>query len=114
MRKGEKSAQVVYSDKIVKEEESDDGQTIESCIPSLKVCNVFNADQIDGLPQSFYYQAELKIANPDRRGEALDLFFADTMADIYTGTEAACFIKTDRIEIPAFETFARVSDFYGT
>lgn len=58
VRKGEKGSQIVYSNKLIKTEINDDGEEKSRAVPFLKSSIVFNAAQIDGLPEHFYRAAE--------------------------------------------------------
>lgn len=114
IRKGEKGTQVVYADKLVKEEENDKGELEEKHIPYLKAYTVFNASQIEGLPESYYVTPSDKHENSAQRVESLETFFASTKAEIYTGTKAAYNQATDKIQMPPFGSFRRPLDYYGT
>lgn len=113
VRKGEKGTQVVYADKLTKEEEGDNGEVKTSRIPFLKCYTVFNVAQIEGLPEAFYQLPEPKAGNPETRNAELEQFFAQTKADIYTGTEASYAQSTDRIQMPPFESFTSAADYYS-
>ena len=114
IRKGEKGATVVYADKFTKEEKATDGTTSIQQIPFLKVYTVFNASQIEGLPEAFYKLPEPTIVNEEKRTETLELFFKQTKANIFTGSKAAYSVTTDRIEMPPFECFTDASGYYAT
>ncbi len=114
VRKGEKGTQVVYADKLVKEEENDKGELEEKHIPYLKAYTVFNASQIDGLPESYYETPADRSEDTTQRIETLETFFASTKADIYTGTKAAYNQTTDRIQMPPFASFGSPLDYYST
>jgi len=112
VRKGEKSALVVYYDTFRKEDE--DGE--EQVIPFTKDYRVFNADQIDGLPADYYIQPEPArdlgtVADPE-----LDAFFAATGATIDTTDEPRAYysITHDRIHMPPINTFHDAGGYYGT
>lgn len=113
VRKGEKGTQVVYADKLTKEETGDDGETKTSRIPFLKCYTVFNVAQIEGLPEAFYHLPEPKAGNPETRNAELEQFFAQTKADIYTGTQASYSQMADRIQMPPFESFTSAADYYS-
>lgn len=113
VRKGEKGTQIVYADKFLVEEQNTKGETVTSQIPFLKPYTVFNADQIDGLSNGFYKQPEPASTNPLSRNQELEAFFAQTKADIYTGREASYSITTDRVQMPPFESFTSVADYYA-
>src|ERR1041384_1451948 len=103
VRKGEKSAKVVYADSITREEESADGTSQPQMIHFLKQYAVFNADQMEGLAEAFYRRPVLPQINPEQRIEELEQFFRQTKAEIVTGTEAAYSPAHDFIEMPPFE-----------
>jgi antirestriction protein ArdC len=54
VRKGEKATGIIYADVSRKTEETPDGETVEKSFAFLKAYSVFNAEQIDGLPEKFY------------------------------------------------------------
>jgi antirestriction protein ArdC len=114
VRKGEKGAQIVYADKLTKEEEGQDGEVKTSRIPFLKCYTVFNVAQIDGLPEAFYKTPEPKTTNPETRNAELEQFFAQTKADIYMGSQASYNVITDRIQMPPFESFESATGYYAT
>ncbi|MCK8491760.1 zincin-like metallopeptidase domain-containing protein [Spirosoma sp. RP8] len=113
VRKGEKGTQVVYADKMTKEEEDQNGETSTRQIPFLKCYAVFNAQQIDGLSEAFYAKPKSSVVNPVARNETLDRFFAQTKADIYTGTQASYSITTDRVQMPPIESFESAESYYA-
>lgn len=114
VRKGEKGSIVVYADKMQKETEADNGETEQRQIYFLKSYTVFNAAQIDGLSEAFYRKPEpQEPVNREQRIAALETFFANTKAQIYTGTEAAYYLGKDKIEMPPFEAFNSAADYYA-
>ena len=83
VRKGEKGSAIVYANKTIKTEENPNtGEEVTRAIPFMRQSYVFNAAQIDGLPDHFY---QVGTPAPDRTPEArdsrLDAFFASTGAD---------------------------------
>lgn len=115
VRKGEKSATVVYTDTMVREERDADGVANLHKIPFLKKYAVFNADQIDGLPEAFYKSPEPPAStNPEQRIEVLERFFRETKAKIVTGGKASYSPFLDRIQMPPFECFDDAASYYGT
>jgi len=114
VRKGEKGTQIVYADKIIKEDTNDKGESEARQIPFLKCYVVFNADQIDGLSDTFYKRPEeAPSVNAITRNQQLEAFFAQTKADIYTGSQAAYSITTDRVQMPPFESFESAESYYA-
>ncbi|REJ81690.1 MAG: DUF1738 domain-containing protein [Bacteroidetes bacterium] len=114
VRKGEKASQVVYADKMIITEKNSSGEEESRNVPFLKSYSVFNASQIEGLPEDFYKVPEVKILNSEKRIEMLEEFFRNTKADIFTGFKAAYSQATDRIEMPPFESFIDASNYYAT
>lgn len=114
VRKGEKGTLVVYADKFDKEEKKEDGSIEVQKIPFLKQYVVFNASQIEGLPEAFYKQPDMPIVNKAERIAAIDAFFSNTKAKVDTGVEARYFTLSDRIEMPPFECFDDATSYYAT
>lgn len=112
VRKGEKGTQIVYADKFTKEEEDAKGEVQFSQIPFLKCYTVFNASQIEGLSDAFYKIPE-PVVHQQERDPKLERFFAQTKADIYTGSKACYIQSTDRIQMPPFESFETAMRFYA-
>jgi antirestriction protein ArdC len=112
VRKGETSATVVKYGTI--EKEDDNGK--EKAIPYARAYRVFNADQIDGLPDTYY-----DIPEPARDlGTVLDseleAYFAATGAEIRSSDEPRAYynIEDDSIHMPPVNTFHNAAEYYGT
>lgn len=112
VRKGEKGSLVVYANTIMREEEDSSGEINIRSIPFLKSYTVFNAQQIEGLDEHFYASPESKESSV-ARNDTLDRFFAETKADIYTGTKASYSITTDRVQMPPIESFESTESYYA-
>ncbi len=113
IRKGEQHTKIVYANKYNKKEKDEEGNEVTNRHSFLKAYQVFNASQIEGLPEHFYHKPEPKIINPDERVATVDAFFAQTGADILTGQKACYRIQPDQIEMPAFEHFTDARAYYG-
>ncbi|WP_176084247.1 zincin-like metallopeptidase domain-containing protein [Martelella sp. HB161492] len=108
VKKGEKSALVVYANTFEKKEEDPEtGEERERRIPFMKGYSVFNADQIEGLPEQFHIAAQPEQPeNEFDRIEAADRFFENLGADIRTGGSRAFYSSSgDFIRMPPFENF---------
>lgn len=107
VRKGEKGTFVVYANAIERKETDDEGEEVERRIPFMKGYSVFNADQIDGLPQHYYAVGSKPSSGEGRqRIEAADRFFANLGADIRHGGNKAFYHPAgDFIQMPPFEAF---------
>lgn len=115
VRKGERSATVVYANRYTKTETDGEGNEIEQTIPFLKSYAVFNVEQIDGLPASYQVVPDAPQIAPDARIDELDRFFAATGADIrHGGLRAFYAIQPDYIQMPPFEAFESAESYYCT
>jgi len=114
VRKGEKGSLVVYANTLTKTEDDGAGNEVEREIPFLKGYNVFNVQQIEGLPEPFYTQPEPKRTGPARIDHA-EAFFANTKADIrIRGARAYYAIEADFIAMPPIEGFRDAESYYAT
>ena len=114
VRKGEKAATVVYFDTILREEKGEDGTVSAHAIPFMKRYAVFNAEQIEGLPDAFYVTPDMSEGNAEMRIDEIEAFFAKTGACIDPGMEARYNPDYDRIEMPPFEYFEDARSYYAT
>ena len=104
VRCGEHGTLVVYAGTLTRPDTDADGAE-EREIHFLKGYTVFNAGQVDGLPEPFHTPAA-EPANAMPRLEAAERFFAATGAEIRTGGARAFYaIGPDHIQMPPFETF---------
>lgn len=113
VRKGEKSTTVVYYGQA--ERENDEGEEVRFSF--AKAYRVFNADQIEGLPEE-YYRAQATEAR-DLGTEAdptLEGYFASTGARIETseGPRAYYHPLHDHIHMPPIATFHSANGYYAT
>ncbi len=117
VRKGEKGSAIVYANKLIKTEENPTtGEEESRAIPFLKQSYVFNAAQIDGLPEHFY---ETATPPPDRtpkaRDSRLDDFFRHTGVDLRHGGSRAFYrVDADFVQMPNFEDFHTGENYYST
>jgi antirestriction protein ArdC len=65
------------------------------------------------LPESYYQLPDPHIINSEQQDQTLELFFAQTKADIYTGTQASYNSTKDNIQMPPFECFEKATDYYA-
>lgn len=117
VRKGEKAATVTYAGAIERTEENEQGEEEESRIPFLKSYFVFNADQIDNLPERFR-PVPIEDVHPmteKLRVELADDFFKYTGADIRYGGDRAFYQPAgDFVQIPMWEDFHTAEGFCST
>ncbi|AWK85984.1 ArdC family protein [Azospirillum thermophilum] len=114
VRRGERGTLVVYAGTVSRPEPNEEGEDSEHEIHFLKGYTVFNAEQVDGLPEHFRAHVP-EPKEPMLRLEAAERFFAATGADIRTGgTRAYYAIGSDHIQMPPYETFRDAESFAAT
>ena len=114
VRKGAKGSLVVYADKMTGSEAGDEGEEAERDIFFMKGYTVFNAEQVEGLPESFYRLAAPAL-DPKQRIEAADVFFANTGADLRHGGNQAYYAEgSDHVQMPPFEAFRDAESYCAT
>lgn len=114
VRKGEKSATVVKYGTV---ERADEETGSERKIPYLRAYRVFNADQIEGLPEQYHGKpAEEPRDLGTEADPALDAFFAATGAEIRTSDEPQAYFHPaeDFIHMPPIGTFHSAAGYYAT
>ena len=120
IRKGEKSSVVVFYGQSRKQgevsEEGDDGETDEPRVFRFqKSYRVFNACQIEGLPDRFHpdpdpapaYQAAEPIPHMQDFFEAIDI------TTVFTGDKAYYLPPVDKVYMPPIARFQDPRNFYG-
>ena len=120
IRKGEKSSVVVYYGQSRKRgedaEEADDTDTGESRVFRFqKSYRVFNADQIEGLPDSFHPDPdpalEHPIAQPIPHMQAF--FDAIDITTVFACDKAYYLAPVDKVYMPSISRFQDPRSFYG-
>ena len=116
VRKGEKATIAIFYKSYIKEIEAPDtGETSEESRRVLKAYPVFNADQIEGLPERFHPVVQLDVVEPEGRQAELDAFFAAIPAEVrHQGGEAYYEPLADRITMPPAHLFSGFDHFYAT
>lgn len=116
VRKGEKSTIAIFYKSYTKEVEAGEpGETAEESRRVLKAYPVFNADQVDGLPERFHPAAALELVEPAGREQELDAFFARIPAVLrHQGDEAYYEPIADRITMPPAQLFGGFDHYYAT
>ena len=114
VKKGEKGSLVVYADTFKKTGTDDKGEDVETTIPFMKGYTVFNAEQVDGLPNHFY--ATVAPINKDtQRLDSAERFFTATGATIKHGGGQAYYMPSqDTVQMPEFPTFRDGESYYAT
>lgn len=115
VRKGEKCARSVFYGTFEKDDEQGpEGEAKR--IPYAKCNNVFNADQIDGLPEEYYIRPNPPRDLGTKSDPEIDAFFARTGAKIVTSDDPRAYYKpaTDEIHMPPVSTFYTPQGYYST
>ncbi len=111
VRKGEKGSLVVYANRITKRDKDTDE---EHSFMLWKGYTVFNVDQIDDLPDS-YYGSKPEPINVEERNETAERFAAATQAMIQHGGNRAFYAPSvDHVQMPHFEFFRDAGSYYAT
>lgn len=110
VRKGEKSTAITFFKSLnIQDKATGEDKTI----PLLRSYAVFNADQIDGLPERFYPKPI--ILNTEQRQANAESFIAATQAEIRHGGNNAYFSPSlDFIQVPDFASFETGEGYYST
>lgn len=115
VRKGEKGTMVVYAGTLTRTEINEQTEEeAERGIPFLKSYSVFNADQIEGLPEQ-YIKPPVTLLDQSQCIAQVEHFVAATGADVRHGG-AMAFYQPDRdlVQMPAFEAFRSPEGYYST
>ena len=115
VRKGEHGVSIVYSDKITRaERDQTTGEEATTTIPFIKAYYVYNAEQIEGLPEHYYAKPAPRLDTITRITHA-ETFFANLKIDLrHNGTMAYYDMKHDYIRLPPFESFRDAEAYYAT
>ncbi|MEH6523745.1 ArdC family protein [Sulfitobacter sp.] len=117
--KGSKCARSVFYGTFEKDNQQTEDMTKDAegktRIPFAKCNNVFNADQIEGLPDAFYILPEPARDLGTRANPDLEAFFAKTGADIVTTSEPRAYYRPskDQVHMPPIATFFEAARYYG-
>jgi len=120
IRKGERSSVVVYygqsRTQSDDEQDTNDGDTeVAHVFRFQKSYRVFNADQIEGLPEAFHpdpaptpeHKAHQPIPHMQSFFDAIDI------STVFSGTEARYSPPVDKVFMPSIERFKNPPSFYG-
>jgi antirestriction protein ArdC len=115
VRKGEKATIAIFYKSYTKEVEAPDtGEVTDEARRVLKAYPVFNADQIEGLPERYHPTATLEVVEPEGREQALDAFFGKVPAQLrHAGDEAYYEPVIDCITMPPTHLFSGFNHYYA-
>jgi antirestriction protein ArdC len=116
VRKGEKSTIAIFYKSYTKEVEAPDtGEKTDEARRVLKAYPVFNADQVEGLPERFHPAVTLELVEPEGREAELDAFFAAIPVNLrHQGCEAYYEPTADRVTMPPTSLFSGFDHYYAT
>jgi len=116
VRKGEKSTIAVFYKSYTKAVEAPDtGEDSQESRRVLKAYPIFNAEQVDGLPERFRPAPPLELVEPQGRRAEIDAFFAAMPIDLrHQGDQAYYEPVPDRITMPPAELFTVYDHYYAT
>lgn len=116
VRKGERSCPVIKFGTFDKAEAAADEDGDRRKGMFTKLYAVFNADQIDGLPESYYRRPEPARDLGTEPDAELEAFFAATGVPIDTTDDPRAYYNpaTDRIHMPPIGTFLSADGYYAT
>jgi len=116
VRKGEKSTIAIFYKSYTKVVEAPDtGEKSDEARRVLKSYPVFNADQVDGLPERFHPAPVLDLVEPEGREQELDAFFDAIPAELrHHGDEAYYEPVIDRVTMPPSHLFSGFDHYYAT
>jgi antirestriction protein ArdC len=116
VRRHEKSTIAIFYKSYTKEVEAPDtGEKSDEARRVLKAYPVFNADQVEGLPERYYPAASLELVEPEGREAELDEFFAAIPVSLrHQGSEAYYEPTPDRVTMPPAQLFSGFDHYYAT
>lgn len=116
VRKGAKSTIAIFYKSYTREvEEPDTGERGEQVRRVLRTYPVFNADQIEGLPERFHAAILPAAVEPEDRSAGCDAFFGAIPARLrHQGDEAYYEPAADRITMPPVHLFSGFDHYYAT
>lgn len=116
VRKGEKSTIAIFYKSYTKEVEvPDTGEKTDEARRVLKAYPVFNADQVESLPERFHPAATLELVEPEGREAELDAFFAAIPVNLRHQSGEAYYEPTaDRVTMPPVSLFNGFDHYYAT
>jgi antirestriction protein ArdC len=113
VRKDEKGTTIVFYKPIKVKDRNNPDKLVT--IPLMKAYTVFNAEQIDGLPEKYFPKINLDDMNTEERISAADDYIKNTGARIQHGGNRAYYSPSEhQIQLPGYEQFEDAVAYYGT
>lgn len=115
VRKGEKSAMIVFWKSVKVTEKASDGTESEKLVPMLRYYNVFHASQIDGLPGDPEVPAPVIIRNGQADATIQNYVVREGLGyELRKSNEAFYNSHADQVVLPLMEQFPCTAEFYST
>lgn len=104
----------MYANSVTKAETDAAGETVERDLFFMRGYTVFNAEQVEGLPERFAVPAP-PVVHPEERVGYADAFFRSTGAEVrHGGTRAYYALLSDAVQMPPFVAFKDKESYYAT
>lgn len=114
VRRGERGTQIIFYQMMERDEVNEAGEEEARRFPVLKTFTVFNAHQIDGLPEHLADRVS-DITPPFLPNELAEEVISESGAEIrHGGNRAAYSPGLDHIIMPTPESFETPEGYYGT
>jgi len=114
VRKGSTATKIIFYKSLDVERTNDAGETVDATIPMIRQYCVFNADQIDGLPERFT-PAPVAVVAGKARDELNESALRSTGADIREGGVKAYYSPAaDFVQMPTFDRFDNSGAYLAT
>jgi antirestriction protein ArdC len=117
VRKGERSTPIVFFTTLERQKtDTATGQDVDVTVPCIRSYNVFNVDQIDGLPADRFATADLSALPAKQRDEAAEAALRSSGATILEDGGAQAFYsrRDDAVHLPSFDRFQSVAGYLAT
>lgn len=112
VRKGEHGTPIVFFQLKEIESETDEDGTHSKIVPLLRTYTVFNAEQVEGLPDR---NEQVPVSNNWQAHESAEDVLLNSGAVIQHGGNRAYYAPDeDRIQLPPKTYFPKASDYYAT
>lgn len=116
VKKGEKAAHVVYYGRFEKEVKNAAGDAEKQKFAVMRSYAVFNADQIEGLPEKYHPTAPAPVADTFEAHAGAEAFVKNTGANVIQTLSSRAYysLTLDQIHTPLPTQFASPAAYYGT
>lgn len=116
VRRGEKGTPIVFFTTLTKLDEHKEAEDDEKKFPCLKTYSVFNASQIEQLPERYFPALEKPNVPTFENSpiDAIESFFKNAGVQIEHGGDIPHYSPTnDRVQMPPLSAFRSAEDYYA-